>query len=314
MRRVATAVILMVLWSCEFSEQTDTIDSQENQEFVYELGQNLFEARWLSRDSSISCASCHIPKYAFADTLKTSQGIHGQSGFRNTPSLYNVGFKSHFFSEGGVESLERATIAPILVEEEMHVQAPELLDRIYSNDSVYSRFKAAFGDSLNYRQVISTLVVFQQGLQSLDAYYDEVENGNQSPSELWSRGRDLFFSEELKCAECHPPPFFRDSSFHDIGLPLAEEPDYGRGRLTFDTADYYTFSTPSLRNVSLSAPYMHDGSIATLDSVLGFYEQGGVRAGELKAFQLSVEDRAAILEFLNSLTGAGAEERWRVEN
>lgn len=279
-----------------------------NPEEARVLGEMLFHANFLSKDSSISCATCHIPSHGFADTSDVSMGIHSQAGFRNTPSIYNMAWKTHFFMEGGVTSPDRATLAPMLAEEEMSLQAPELMDRIRSDHSRHEQFLTAFGPDYDYKHVVQALVAFQYYLRSTDSPYDEAI-AERDTSMALKRGMDLFFSDRLDCSRCHIPPFFRDTLFHDIGLPVAESPDYGRGRFTFDSADYYHFSTPSLRNASLTAPYMHDGSILTLDSVVKYYETGGLRKpNDLRGgFDLSDDEREDLIFFLRSLTGREAQ-------
>ncbi len=309
MRKVAIG-ICVILIGCTSSNDSNTTEPEVDQQKLVALGSDLFGSTFLSLDSSISCASCHIPSYAFADSNAVSKGIHAQMGFRNTPSLFNVGAKSHFFEEGGVRTLERATIGPMLTEEEMSVQAPELLRRIKSNDSIHQRVIEVFTSDFEYRDIVAAIVAFQESLVSLDAPYDRIESGKEQPSSQWLRGKEIFFSDKAQCGDCHQPPYFRDTLFHDVGMPIAGDPDFGRGRLTFDSTDFYTFSTPSLRNVELTAPYMHNGSIATLDSVIRFYEVGGAREAEIHPFTLSDEDREALLVFLRSLTGDAAKESY----
>lgn len=270
------------------------------------LGKRLFESEILSLSYEISCASCHIPSHAFSDTQAVSIGIHNQEGFRNTPTLYNLAWKPHFFMEGGVKSIERATLGPMLVEEEMSLQAPDLLKRFSEDKSWDIEFREVYGDSYEYRNVIDALAAYQRSLLSLDSKWDAVQLGEAEFTQVEKRGEALFFSDSLNCGTCHNPPFFTDFDFHDIGMPLAETIDYGRGRFTFDTIDFHAFSTPTLRNIELTAPYMHNGSVTNLDSVVSFYEHGGMRACEIEPFQISVEDKKALLAFLATLTGEEA--------
>lgn len=282
----------------EAVENFDTLRISE-----IELGEKLFFSTLLSQNRDQSCASCHLPRFAFADTTSTSLGLNGEPGTRNTPSLFNTVWKEHYFAEGGVKTLHRATIAPMLVETEMFVQAPELMKRISEDSDFHKRFLDVYGEAYDYAEVVDALVAFQATLISLDSPYDQ---GKMTPSA--QRGLALFTSDSLACSTCHLPPFFLDHDFHDLGMPIAEERDYGRGRFTFDSTDYDAFSTPSLRNVALTGPYMHDGSMETLDSVVKFYESGGdpVRS-ELKPFSLDDSGRVDLISFLNALTGEKAD-------
>lgn len=270
---------------------------------MVELGERLFYSPILSLDSSLSCSSCHLPNHGFADVMPVSEGIHGQLGFRNTPSIFNVAWKTNFFLEGGVDRIERATLGPMLTEEEMFLQAPDLLNRLHNEPSWEADFTKVFGRDFEYRDVIDALSAFQRATVSVDSKWDKVQSGEANYTADEELGELIFHSNTAGCVNCHKPPFFRDSSFHDVGMPISLDPDYGRGRFTFDSTDFYSFSTPSLRNVELTAPYMHDGSIPTLDSVIRFYEAGGVRDSEIKAFQLSDSERQALIAFLHALTG-----------
>ncbi|NVK26887.1 MAG: hypothetical protein HWE14_02520 [Flavobacteriia bacterium] len=277
------------------------------------IGEVLFFSPILSLDSTISCSSCHIPQFAFADTARVSAGVHSRAGFRNSPSIFNVAYKKKFFAEGGVKGLERATLAPMLTNFEMGVQAPELMSRIKSDRSLHSNFVEVFGENYDYAHVVRALVAYQFNLRSVDSKYDRILAQNQEADSLWLKGKRLFESNRLDCSRCHAGVLQRDTLFHDLGLPtdtvVEGGPDYGRGRLTHDRKDFFHFPTPSLRNVELTAPYMHDGSIPTLDSVVRFYEAGGGprKSNSLRVtFELNDDEREALMTFLLSLTGEEA--------
>lgn len=302
----------LTLFACQFTENKGSEGLVTGEESIdtslaIELGEALFFDSMLSLDSSISCSSCHLPQFAFADTARVSKGVHNQVGFRNTPSIFNLREKPFFFMEGGVENLHRATLGPMLTEEEMSLQAPQLLERIASNVELHQNFIRAYGEGYEYRDVVDALVQYQLSLESLDAEWDRytVSGGDEE----WERGRALFNSDSLNCSTCHPAPLFRDDKFHDLGSAHGEPLDYGRGRLTFDSIDYYKFPTPSLRNVALTAPYMHDGSVETLEEVIELYQAGGGprKPNDLStSFRLNDQDKQALLRFLESLTGDAA--------
>lgn len=297
----------------EYLPEPHPIDVKADLDEAAQIGEFLFSSPMLSLDSTISCSSCHIPQFAFADTARVSSGVHTQTGFRNSPALFNVAYKKHFFAEGGVEGLERATLAPMLTNFEMSLQAPELMSRIASNETLHSNFVEVFGEDYDYAHVVRALVAYQFTLRSTDSKYDRIMMNVETPDSLWLAGKELFESDRLDCSRCHAGPLQRDTLYHDLGLPtdtvIEGGPDYGRGRLTHNPEDFFHFPTPSLRNVELTGPYMHDGSIPTLDSVIRFYEAGGGprETNSLRvSFELNDREREALMAFLTSLTGEEA--------
>jgi len=271
-----------------------------------DLGRKLFYEKALSIDSSVSCGSCHIQKYAFADTATLSRGAHDSLGFRNSRALINPAYLIRFFGEGGVNSIERATIPPMQAEFEMNLNIAVLISRLKADAQYAKLFKKVFNSEPNHKNILQALSSFQRTLISGNSKYDSYLRGDSSAlSEIEKRGLVLFKSEKLNCKTCHSGLFFTDENTYNIGL-YSSNPDWGRGRLTLKAEDYGAFLTPTLRNISVTAPYMHDGSLKTLEEVIDFYATGGenhpAKADEIKPFELSEIEKEELILFLESLT------------
>jgi|GEM_PF-26109 len=270
-----------------------------------ELGKKLFFDPVLSRDSTISCATCHLPSQAFADNLPVSVGIHGREGFRNVPSLANVAWHPYFFREGGSPSLETQALGPIADEVEMDLTIAEAAARLRTNDEYVELSKFAYDREPNAYVISRALAAFQRILVSSDAPYDEYVRGNQSaltPEQI--RGNNLFFNE-LQCATCHTGFNFTNYNFENNGL-YENYMDEGRARLTTQTNDIGKFKVSSLRNVALTPPYMHDGSLPTLESVIEHYNSGGSshanKSPLIQPLNLTAQQKSDIIGFLESLS------------
>ncbi len=273
------------------------------------LGRALFFDPRLSADGSVSCGSCHKPALAYADTVAVSPGVHARSGFRNSPSLLNVAYQKALFREGGIPSLEVQVLAPFTTDDEMDINLRDVHERL-SADSAYQQMSmAAYGQRFEPLVMARALAAFQRSLLSTGSAYDAYMAGDSSALGLSAkRGRQLFYSDELACSSCHTGFLFTDMLYHNTGLYSTYE-DEGRGRLSMRTADMGRMKTPSLRNVALTWPYMHNGSLPTLDAVLHHYNSGGmdhpnkdarIRPLNLDSGQLI--DLKAFLETLSDLS------------
>ena len=238
------------------------------------LGRQLFEDPILSIDSSISCASCHKSQFAFADNLTVSPGVEGRLGVRNSPSLLNIGYQPYFMREGGVPTLEMQILVPIQEHNEMAFNMVLLANRL-NQDSTYKKlFLQAFNDSATAYTITRSIAQYERTLIYKDADIDAYISGdNNAITPSAKRGMELFYGA-ANCSKCHSGTLFTDYSFHNNGTSVLDG-DYGRGQLTLDSSDFYTFKVPSLRNAALTAPFMHDGSVATLEDVLLQYNAGG---------------------------------------
>ena len=271
----------------------------------FELGRKLFFDPRLSRDNSISCGSCHQPFAAFAQLGHDfSHGVDDKLGDRNSPALFNLNWHSGFFWDGGVNHLEVQPINPIQNPVEMDEKLDNIIAKLKDDSDYKNRFRSAFGsDTINSQKMLKALAQFMGMLVSANSKYDQYKRGEAgvtlTQSEL--RGMHVF---QNNCASCHAEPLFSDFSYRNNGLNPGA--DSGRARITTDVNDLYKFKVPSLRNLKYTAPYMHDGRFKTLNQVLDHYASGIVSYPTLdpllqNKIQLSSEERADLIEFLNTL-------------
>lgn len=266
----------------------------------FALGRKLFYDPSLSRDGSIACASCHQSFVAFAHAgHRVSHGIHGQDGTRNSPALFNLAWQPDFMHDGAVHHLEVQPLAPISNPLEMGESLPNLLDRLRHDPDYAESFAAAFGSSgVDSQRLFKAFAQFMGTMVSADSRYDRGEL-----NEGESRGLVVFREH---CAACHTEPLFTDFSYRDNGLD-ANPADPGRSTISGREEDRGRFRVPSLRNMALTAPYMHDGRLRTLDEVLDHYDHGiqaspNLDPGLREGLKLDPEDRAALKQFLSALT------------
>ncbi len=271
-----------------------------------ELGKMLFFDKALSRDSSVSCGSCHLQSHAFSDVVNISSGIEGRKGMRNSPPLFNLGYHPYFFFDGGVPTLELQVLAPVQDVNEMDHEFPFAVQRLAQNPAYQKMAQIAYKRDFDAFVLTRAIGAFERTLVSGNSTYDKYNNGNSSAlNESAKRGLALFTSERLSCSGCHSGFNFTDYSFQNNGLYL-QYPDSGRMRVTTLPEDRDKFKVPSLRNIALTAPYMHDGSIATLPEVVEHYNNGGAanpnKDPRIKPLTLTSQEKSDLLEFLYSLT------------
>ena len=272
-----------------------------------ELGRRLFYDPILSRDSTISCASCHKQEFAFADTLPVSFGVEQRLGTQNAPSLTNIGYAPYFTRAGGVPTLEMQILVPIQESHELDFNIVLAGERL-RKDSLYVQLSRAAYDRTPDPYVITrALSAFERTLISAHSPYDlyTYQDKKNALSPAAKRGMKLFMSEKTNCSSCHVPPHFSNFAFENNGL-YQVYPDSGRIRLTLKEKDRALFKVPSLRNIALTAPYMHDGSIKTLKEVLNHYNQGGQAHKHknklIRPLQLSEQEIDDLMAFLQSLS------------
>jgi cytochrome c peroxidase len=271
----------------------------------WKLGKRLFYDPALSRDSSVSCASCHHHGYAFSDTLALSLGVAGRIGTRNAPSLANVAYHPYFLREGGVPTLEMQVAVPVQEHHEFDFNFLLLAGRLSADPSYLALSREAYGRDPDPYVISRALAVFQRSLLSGDSPYDRFRNGGTPLPAEARRGMDLFFSDRTGCAACHGGLLFSTFGLENNGL-YAAFADPGRMRLTGLPEDEGRFKVPSLRNVGVTAPYMHDGALATLSDVLEHYRKGGAghphQSPLVRTLDLSDRERDELLAFLLTLT------------
>jgi len=270
-----------------------------------ELGRRLFYDTRLSGDNSISCGSCHGQASAFTDNLAISEGIEGRVGFRNSPTLGNVAYQERLFGEGGVPNLEIQILAPIGDENEFDHDVSFIETELQADPILNNLSLIAYDRDIDIYAITRAISCFERTMITGGSAYDKHVLGEESLSEDALAGMELFFSDELACSTCHSGHNFTDGGFHNIGL-YEIYADEGRFRITSDVGDKGKFKTPSLRNIDLTYPYMHNGSIQTLEQVINHFSSGGishVNQSELVVpLDLTVSEKDQLLAFLKSLT------------
>jgi cytochrome c peroxidase len=271
------------------------------------LGRKLFFDPILSADGTVACASCHRPDHGFASAEARPRGIRGQQTARRAPSLLNRAYGKAFFWDGRTASLEAQALEPIAHPAEMGSSVPDAIARLRANREYTALFTAAFPDGVTAANLGTALASFERVLLRGDSRVDRFrQNGKHSgltPSErhgLW------LYESKGQCWRCHGGPTFTDEDFHNTGVSWGREPlDLGRGDVTKKEADRGKFKTPTLRGVALTAPYMHDGSVKTLDEVVAFYNRGGGTNPNLdpriRPLELSADEMRDLVAFLKAL-------------
>lgn len=278
------------------------------------LGRRLFHDPQLSSDNTISCASCHLQPAAFGDPRAVSVGVAGAVGTRNAQPIVNAAWQDVLFWDGRATSLEDQAADPIVDPAEMNSDWPSVIAKLEADPDYPLLFEAAFGTTaINEDRVVQAIAQFERTLISNDSKFDRVQLGLESFTEAESRGHELFFSETGECFHCHASILFTDDDFHDIGLDLVPD-DAGRQNVTGSVFDRGKMKTPTLRNVEVAGPYMHDGRFATLEEVLAHYAEGIQRSPNLdpllgqalngggSGLALDAQDQADLVAFLKTLT------------
>lgn len=282
----------------------DWPDDNPLNEAKWELGRHLFFDTRLSAQGDVSCATCHNPSSAMADDQPVTPGTGGLAGNRNASALVNLGWQPRFHMEGGVPSLETQALAPLQEPHELGRDLLEVAAELALDERYTQWAQEGFGRPFDAFVFTRSLAAFQRTLISGSAPYDRWLQGDDSAlSEAALHGMDLF--DDLACSGCHSEVWFTDFQTHNIGLTEAYA-DPGTYRLTFDSLDIGAFKTPSLRNIAQTAPYMHDGSLATLDDVIDHYASGGAghpnQDARVAPFELEEGQRADLLAFMMALT------------
>lgn len=275
------------------------------------LGRKLFFDKKLSKDNSISCASCHKPEFAFADTVALSIGINGRTGKRNTPSAMNMASREIFFYDGRAKSLEEQAAFPIQDHNEMDILLNTAIQKIKADPTYKRLFWKIYKQVPNRENILNAIAEFERSLES-SSPFDEYMQGNDSALTTEQiRGYQLFIKKENRCFECHFSPDFTGDEFKNIGLFDGEKyNDSGRYLISKKTEDLGKFKVPGLRNVAITMPYMHDGSMRSLKEVILYYNdihkvvKNPINADSLltNSLSLSESDVNDIEAFLIALT------------
>lgn len=286
------------------------ISHPEGNEYTFDrwsLGKALFYDPILSKDGKVSCAMCHDPSLAFSDDKTFSIGSEGLLGTRNSPTLTNVAYHPYFTREGGVPTLEMQILVPIQEHNEFNNNIVLIADTLTKIEKYVQMAQKAYNQAPNSFVITRALSQFERSLISGQSTYDQEFNynleGSMSTSAL--RGKKLFESEKTSCTTCHSGFNFTDYSFQNNGLYEVYE-DIGRARFTQEEDDIALFKVPTLRNIELTAPYMHDGSMTTLDEVIEHYNSGGKqhinKSDRIVPLNLTNQEKEDLIAFLKSLT------------
>jgi cytochrome c peroxidase len=275
------------------------------------LGKKLFSEKILSKDSSVSCASCHNPKLAFADTLAFSIGINGNETKRNTPSVLNMKNRPYFYYDGRAATLAEQSLMPIAHEQEMGLPINEAVNRLNKNKTYRKIFLQVYNENPTAKNLGASFEAYEQTLETVNSRYDDWANDKIKFTAAEERGRKLFIGEKAKCFDCHFSDDFTGDEFKNIGLFNGNFlTDSGRYLITKKENDLGKFKVPGLRNVAATAPYMHNGMFATLEEVLRYYNnpkgffphQVNIDTTFSKPLNLSAKEQSDIITFLKTLT------------
>jgi cytochrome c peroxidase len=269
------------------------------------LGERLFFDRTLSADRRVSCASCHDPARAFTSVVRVAVGVFGRQGVRNVPTILNRGYGRSFFWDGRAQTLEDQVLGPIQDRNEMGLTLQAFTARLQQSTSYQRAFVAVFAERPSPATAGRALATYVRAQRVGNAPYDRYRAGDSSAlSADATRGLKLFRGR-ANCSSCHLGPNFTDEQFHNTGVSWGSG-DSGRYRVTQRTEDLGRFKTPTLRQLRLTSPYMHDGSFDTLESVVEFYDGGGnnnpLLDAELQPLRLTPDEKRHLIAFLRSLS------------
>jgi cytochrome c peroxidase len=273
----------------------------------WELGKQLFYEKQLSKNNTLSCASCHKQEFAFSDNVALSLGDNNALGSSNAPSLANIGYHPYFTRAGGVPTLEMQVLVPIQEHNEFNTNMLDVIDKLKQNNSYNQQAQLAYGRTLDAFVITRALSTFERSLISGNTRFDKYLNDSTlyslTASEL--RGYQLFNSSQTNCSSCHAGFNFTNYTFENNGLYL-NYADSGRMRLTNLPQDRAKFKVPSLRNVAFTAPYMHDGSFTSLQQVIDHYNSGGQphvnKSSLVHPLNLTTQEKTDLLNFLETLS------------
>jgi cytochrome c peroxidase len=282
-----------------------------------ELGKFLYFDKRLSRDDSVSCASCHLPEKAFTDGAAVSTGIGGQKGGRSAPTVINRAYSTQQFWDGRAATLEEQAKGPIANPIEMTSEKTAdaahaaVVKRLKGLPGYMEMFQKAFDTKeVTIDHVAKAIATFERTIYSGNAPFDRYNAGDKkamTASQI--RGMDVFFNKTA-CDSCHLGFNFTDGSYENIGIGMDKpKPDLGRFVVSSKEEDQGAFKTPTLRDIEQTGPYMHDGSLKTLEAVVEHYDKGGIKNPHLdariKPLNLSKQDKADLVAFLKALSGEG---------
>ncbi len=293
-----------------FPEMEIPSDNALTQEGVF-LGRKLFYDPILSGDSTLSCAGCHKQRDAFSDDRRFSIGIDGSIGNRQAMQIINAGWMTKLFWDGRANSLEEQALGPVENPIEMKAHWPMVVDRLKEHTEYPLLFHKAFGTAdITKELAVKAIAQFERTMVSYHSKFDRERLGKVFYSVEEQDGYDMFFSERGDCFHCHGGVLLTDNTFHNNGLDSIPE-DIGLEKVTHSEFDRGLFKTPTLRNIELTAPYMHDGRFRTLEEVIDFYSEGLQKSKTIDPLMKAIRnggkhfspyEKKALLAFLKTLT------------
>lgn len=270
------------------------------------LGKALFFDERLSLGHGLSCASCHHPSRAFSDTVALSSGANGLLGERNAPTLANLAWHPAFFADGGIPTLEQQVLAPLHDEREMDGNINTAAEQLRWVEPYASLSQRAYGRVLDAFTITRAIAAYERTLVSGWSRFDRFYYGNDATALTSAEQNGWAVFQAKGCAQCHSGHDFTDHSYRNVGAETDLEADPGRQRITLHLEDRGKFKVPTLRNVALSAPYMHDGSQATLADVIDHFNNGGdgsaIQDPLMQPLGMSGVEKADLEAFLRALT------------
>lgn len=291
--------------AAKFSSLGDTPIPKENKltNEAVELGKILFFDPRLSGNDELSCASCHVPALGWSDGKPLFEGFEGIEGPRRTPTIINVAFYKSYFWDGRADSLEEQALGPISSPIEMNMNLDKLANKLGKIDSYNELFEQVYGENITLDNVAKALASFQRTIVTSETRFDRFLSGDYdvlTEEEIF--GMELF-ANKARCISCHNGPHLTDNRFHNVGI---DSDDIGRKEITERNADSGAFRTAGLYGIAHHGPYMHDGSLDTLDDVIDFYNRGGDdhvnKSAMIKKLDLTKEEKKALVAFLQTLS------------
>lgn len=268
-----------------------------------ELGKQLYFDGRLSKDNTISCASCHDPAKGFSNGEQFATGVGGAKGGRNSPTVLNSAYYKQQFWDGRAATLEDQALGPIQNPIEMAMTLDAVVKKLNAIPGYRQQFQKVFGTDVTPEGIAKSIAAYERTVLSGNAPYDRFKAGDtKALSEPAQRGMKLFFGK-ANCSSCHGGASFTDSGYHNLGIGMdAKEPDIGREAVSKLAGDRGAFKTPTLREIARSGPYMHDGSLKTLEEVVEHYNKGGIANDwldeEIYPLKLTAQDKADLVTFM----------------
>ncbi len=288
-----------------FSEIPFPEDNQYSKEKAA-LGRQLFFDKRLSTNNTVSCASCHIPEYAFTDRLPQSEGVMGRRTERNSPTLLNAAFLKTVMFDAHLPTLEMQVIVPIQEHVEMDMKMGDLIKKLQKIPEYQEAAKKIFNRDFDPYVLTRSIATFERTLISQDSKFDRYKKGDKKALNKDELAGYHLFSEVLACTKCHHEPFFTNYEARNNGLYADYGKDNGRFRINNDSTDIGKFKVPTLRNIELTYPYMHDGSLGSLSDVIDHYAKGGEDHSNkdplVKPFVITDIQKRQLISFLKALT------------